>query len=152
MDSHVFQQLQARSAAIHVRWETLLRVEPVNGPLANPDALVQLIPQSLAQIFEQLRDHHAPDLSLLATSAERLPSCDCGQNPYRAYFVAAEQAFVEAVILIHAELPANQRRESDVAQTIRAVRTIGGAEIDTFCGICAHRCVHPRCRHGADGR
>ncbi len=149
MHPKVLQQLQARSAAIHVRWETLLKMEPVTGPLANPDALVRLIPESLAEVFEQLQERSSERTSLTAVQAVRLPDCSCGHNPYLAYFVAAERAFVETLVLVHAELPAEQRSESDIAETIRAVRKLGGDEIDTFCGICSHRCRDPKCRHTA---
>ncbi len=147
MDSLVLHQLQSRSAAIHVRWERLLRIEPVSGPLANPDALARLIPQTLAVVLEQLKEHVDSGLSLEGTKTARLPACDCGHNPYLAYFIAAEQAFVETLVLIQSELPAGQRHESDIAQLIHAVRTFGRDEIDTFCAICAHRCRDPKCRH-----
>jgi hypothetical protein len=145
MDIRVLQQLQLDSAAIHVRWEALLRIEPVSGPLANPDALARLIPESLAEIFTLLGASSAEGLSLGGMKVDRLPPCDCGHNPYLAYFVAAEQAFVEALILVQVKLPPDLHRESDIAQVIRAVRELARSEIDTFCGICTHRCVDPKC-------
>jgi hypothetical protein len=147
MDPSVFHALQTRSASIHVRWETLLRIEPVTGPLANPDALARLIPESLAEIFALMKEFHGEPLSLSTKQLARLPNCTCGHNPYLAYFVAAERAFVETLVLIQTEMPPSATRESDVAEVIRAVRSLGGSEIDTFCGICAHRCRDPRCRH-----
>ena len=147
----VLQQLQSRSAGLHVRWEMLLRIEPVRTPLANPDALVRLIPDSIAEILTLLQSNSGENVSLIETQTDRLPACHCGRNPYLAYFIAAEQAFVETIVLIQSELPAEHRRERDVAVAIRTIRELGRSEIDTFCSICAFRGSDPRCRHAAAG-
>src|SRR5829696_4499179 len=91
-------KLQTRAASIRERWESLLRVEPVNGPLANPDALVHLIPDSLRQIFAALVKSNKAPVSLHAAKIP-LPACDCGHNPYLAYFVAGQQALAESLVL-----------------------------------------------------
>ena len=78
MEPLLVKSLRSRCAAIQMRWETLLRIERVNGPLANPDALVHLIPDSVAHVFELLRARVRTPLSLVATAAERLPACNCG--------------------------------------------------------------------------
>jgi len=39
MGPKFLQLLLARSAMIRTKWEALLRVERVSGPLANPDVL-----------------------------------------------------------------------------------------------------------------
>lgn len=149
MSPTLLQQLRAQSATIHVRWETLLRMEPVSGPLANPDALVRLIPESLARVFEQLDDQTTGELSLAELAGERLPGCDCGFNPFLAYYVAGERAFSEAVVLLQ-PVGTGRRNESDLAEVLRAVRRLAIDEIDTFCGLCAHRGGVLHCRYPAD--
>lgn len=140
------RDLQARSGDIRRRWETLLHVEPVSGPLANPDAMQHLIPQTLEQVFTMLAKPARTPVSIMAAKAQ-VPKCGCGHNPYLTYFIAAEQALVEAVILLESELPVADRRQSDVAEMMYAVRRLARLEIDTFCGVCSHRCVDSKCRH-----
>lgn len=151
MAPDVLQRLRDRSATIHVRWETLLRLEPVLTPLANPDALVRLIGDSLARIFTAVAQDRRPPISLREARSIGVPSCDCGNNPYGAYFIAGEQAFVEAIVLLQAELAPQERTEGDVAAIIRAVRELARGEIDTFCGLCVHRTKADRCRHTVVG-
>ena len=146
MQPKLLSKLRARSAAIRSQWEALLRVEPVTGPLANPDVLAYLIPNSLEQIFAELAKPSREPLSLLATK-DYLPACDCRNNPYFAYFIAGKQALVEAVVLAQAGLPVDEHHPSDVAATMRVVRRLARSEIDAFCGACDHRGVAPRCRH-----
>ena len=138
--------LQTRATSIRSRWEVLLRVEPVSGPLANPDALAHLIPLTLDQVFTLLAKPARAPVSVSAAKA-CVPRCECGHNPYLAYFLAAEQVMVEAIVLLEAELPASERRQSDVAEVMLSVRRIARLDIDTFCGACTHRCLDAKCRH-----
>jgi hypothetical protein len=143
----LLEQLREQSPAIHVRWETLLRVEPVVSPLASPDALTLLIPDTIAKVLTALAAAPRRSLSLRDEAADRIVACDCGHNPYRAFFVAGEQACVETLVLLQAKQPAAKRRESDMAELIRAVRRIAAGEIDTFCSICTDYRVAASCRH-----
>lgn len=152
MHPQLVHHLRDNLPELRRRWEALLRIERVNGPLANPDAMVHLIPDTLAQIFASLLKGLRRPISFMDAMADRLPGCECGNNPYLAYFVAGEQALVETVVLMQAKLPKDQQRESDVAEVIHVVRTLGRTEIDTFCGICAHRCKAAKCRHSAAAR
>ena len=137
---------QSRASSIRARWDALLHVEPVSGPLANPDTLAYLIPDSLEQVFNALAlPVRAP--ATLVAAKRPLPACDCGNNPYRAFFIAGEQALTEAFVLLQVELPAHERRESDLAAVIFIARCMAQKEIDTFCGVCAHRGTAPLCRH-----
>lgn len=141
MTPDLLENLRANTAKIRDRWEALLRVERVNGPLANPDALVHLIPQTLGSVLSSLIRKPRAKASFEAAMSERLPICDCGCNPYLAYFTAGEQALVETVVLLQAEQPTNGHSETDVAQVICAIRSLARSEIDTFCGVCTHHGV-----------
>lgn len=146
------KELKARSAIIRGRWEALLRVEGVPSPLANPDMLVHLIPESLAEVFRLVAYNPTSARTVEEAKADRLPPCDCGNNPYLAYFLAGEQALSESVILLQSEQPRLGAKETDLAEVIGAVRDLARAEIDTFCGICTHHGTAPRCRHAAAAR
>jgi hypothetical protein len=147
MTPDLLQCLRANSAAIHVKWETLLRMEPVSGPLANPDALHRIIPETVAKILLSLAQTGGDRVSLLEEKSDRLPACDCGNNPYLTYYVAGERAFVEMAVLQQAKLPRGTRSESDIAELIRTVRALARTEIDLFCGICTHHGKAKHCRH-----
>lgn len=146
MSSEILPHLRARRAVIHQQWETLLRVEPVSSPLANPEALKYLIPEALAEIFDTLdRPSRAP-VSLQSAKA-CVPECPCGNNPYRAFYLAGERCLVEAVVLIQAELGLVERRQTDLAKVVYAIRRLARRDIDTFCGACSQRGVATHCRH-----
>lgn len=148
MTPHLLRKLSARNAAICERWEALLRIEPVRTPLANPDALVHLIRTTVSEILRAAAKLPAsPVRSLKSVQSVRLPTCECGNNPYLAYFIAGEQAMVETLVLLQAELPPSDRLEADVADVIHVVRETARGEIEAFCGLCTHRCAAPQCRH-----
>lgn len=147
MEPETLNGLQARTLGICQRWEALLRIERVNTPLASPDALAYLIPESVAEILDTARRIKQPPP---LDTARRIPKpdCGCGRNPYLAYFVAGEQAMVEALVLVQAEnrdAPASSR-EPDLARVYTAVRTIAAREMDAFCGVCTCRCEVDLCR------
>jgi hypothetical protein len=117
----------------------------MSGPLANPDTLVYLIPDSLDDILAILaKESPAPQSSPRAKT--HLPACNCGNNPYLAYFLAGEQALVEAVVLLQAALRPEQRHKSDVSEIILTMRQLARSEIDTFCGVCSDRGAARNCR------
>lgn len=147
MKTKLAQELHARIGKLRSRWETLLRIEPVNSPLAHPDAMVHLIPESLGEVLHDAARQAAP--VSLAEARAPLPACQCGHNPYLSFFTAGEQALVEAAVLVQAEMPENERRQSDVAAVIQAVRQKARCEIDTFCTVCTHREKAAKCRHAA---
>lgn len=146
MDFELLEKLRGRSAAIHVAWETLLRVEPVSSPLANPDTLTRLIPDTIAHVLTALcrTPKSAGD-----GKVPHAPICQCGCNPYLSYFIAGEQAFVEAAVLAQAELAPPKRSASDINHVIRVIRQLAENEIDDFCGVCTHRGTAHACRHPA---
>lgn len=134
--------LEARRGDVRVRWEDLLRTERVNTPLANPDALVHLIDSTLAEIFAALlhpsarrKVVHAADFSAVRAK------CVCGRNPYLTYFVAGEQALLEALVLAQAEGPPldPEARDSAVQELYGVMRACARREIEAFCSLCQYR-------------
>ncbi|HVU32781.1 MAG TPA: hypothetical protein VHE61_05065 [Opitutaceae bacterium] len=145
MQDDLVRALRARRAEIHARWEALLRIEKVNTPLANPDALVFMIDWTLDECFAGLRplslrrrNGHAP-----AALAPR-PECPCGRNPLLAYFAAGEQAIEEALILEQASASAIDpvQRDDAFAELKLTVREIARREIEAFCAVCQFRDGH----------
>lgn len=147
MTPTVLRALREQQFSLCQRWEALLRIEPVNTPLALPDALSHLIPASVDQILHELARPGAAKLTLPAARKIHVPECGCNRNPYLAHFKAGEQAFLETLVLLQAEWPATERRPEDLADVVRAIRTLAGAEIDTFCGVCTHHGESAACRH-----
>jgi hypothetical protein len=145
MSPRLMQAVRRRSAAIRQRWEVLLRLERISSPLANPDTLVHLMPASIDQILTLAGDPPFCDATMTSAVAHKLPTCDCGYNPYLAFYIAGEQALVEAVVWTQSE-SADRARESDVAAVIAASRSFARDEIDTFCGMCMHRGRVAHCR------
>ncbi len=139
------QAVRRRRAAICKRWDVLLRLERVSSPLANPDTLVHLIPASLDQILALSELPPYCDATMTQAVGFKLPSCDCGNNPYLAFYIAGEQAIVEAVVWTQSE-SADRARDSDVASVISASRRYASEEIEAFCGMCMHRNRHAHCR------
>lgn len=140
--------LRARRATIRSRWEALLRIERVTTPLANPDTLVYLFNQTLEEVF-----------ALLAAPGERGPLValheGCACNPFRAYYVAGEQALLEALVLAQAARPgAAAERAEAVADLKFAVNTIARRDIESMNGLCLHcgaggeGCRQPDCARG----
>lgn len=142
MQDELVRALRARRAEIHARWEALLRIEKVNTPLANPDALVFMIDWTLDECFATLRPLHARRRNGRASEpATPKPDCPCGRNPLLAYFAAGEQAIEEALILEQASASALDPVQRDEAFTELklTVRDIARREIEAFCSVCQFR-------------
>jgi hypothetical protein len=146
MSPLVLRVLREQRFSLCRRWEALLRVEPVNTPLAIPDALTHLIPDSVESILHELTKPGSGRLTLNDARGIKLPVCGCNRNPYLAHFRAGEQAFLETVVLIQVDIPHAERRQEDLADVVRAVRALAGSEIDTFCSLCTQNGESPGCR------
>jgi hypothetical protein len=142
MQEELVRALRTRRTETRARWEALLRIERVNTPLANPDALVFMIDWTLDELFSALlrpqawrRGQHP---EMIASRAE----CPCGRNPLLAYFAAGEQALEEALILEQASLPALNPADRDAAFNAlkSSIREIARREIEAFCAVCQYRC------------
>jgi hypothetical protein len=139
MQDEFVRALIARRREIHARWEVLLRIERVNTPLANPDALVFMIDWTLDEVFNALR--HAPAKRRGSGAADHRPECPCGRNPLLVYFAAGCQALEEALVLVQAETAGLDPDDRDNAfSTLKLVmREISCREIESFCSICQYR-------------
>lgn len=146
MQDELVRALRARRAEIHARWEALLRIEKVNTPLANPDALVFMIDWTLDECFATLRPPGHRRNGRGAETAATKPDCPCGRNPLLAYFAAGEQAVEEALILEQASASNIDPVQRDAAfiELKLTVRDIAKREIEAFCAVCQFRnAVHP---------
>lgn len=142
MQDELVRALRARRAEIHARWEALLRIEKVNTPLANPDALVFMIDWTLDECFATLRPPLARRRPGHPVNGALLkPDCPCGRNPLLAYFAAGEQAIEEALILEQARSTAIDpvQRDEAFTEVKLTVREIARREIEAFCSVCQFR-------------
>jgi hypothetical protein len=142
MQESLLNSLCAQRSAIHARWDVLLRTERVTSPLAYPDALVHLIEWALDQIFAGLRDPATRRKADHAGGrAAARPECPCGRNPLLAFFLAGEQALLEALVLEQAaHLPIDpNERDTALNQLYYVIRAIARREVDAFCSVCQHR-------------
>ena len=142
MQDEFVRALIARRRDIHARWEVLLRIERVNTPLANPDALVFMIDWTLDEVFNALRNQSSRRRN--GREAAARAECPCGRNPLLVYFAAGEQALEEALVLAQAETPAlnPDDRDSAFAALKGMICEISRREIEAFCAICQYR-AHP---------
>src|ERR1043165_8780861 len=99
MQEELVHALRARRTETRARWEALLRIERVNTPLANPDALVFMIDWTLDEVFGSLLQPPPRRRGGHVDCAAIRAACPCGRNPLLAYFAAGEQALEEALIL-----------------------------------------------------
>ena len=141
MQTELLGALRARQMEIRDRWAELLRVEPVNTPLAYPEALAHLIEWTMAEIFRDLtsgRRSHSPDHH---AGAPNRGLCACGRNPLLAYFDAADQAWREALILAQSTSPLLDpiERDASLEELNLVLHDVARHEIEAFCGVCQHR-------------
>lgn len=141
MQEDLIRALRDRRGDIRARWETLLRIERVNTPLANPDALVFMIDWTCDELFGALAHAHGRRRLARPGEAVARAECPCGRNPLLTYFAAGEQALEEALILEQASRPAIEPAERDAAfaELQLAVREIARREIESFCAVCQYR-------------
>jgi hypothetical protein len=142
MQEELVRALRAQRAETRARWETLLRIERVNTPLANPDALVFMIDWTLDEAFNELQHPHIRRRGPRAVDGTTArASCPCGRNPLLAYFAAGEQALEETLILEQARVtPVDPvQRDTAFCELKTTVRDIARREIEAFCAVCQYR-------------
>ena len=120
-----------------MHWESLLRLERVSSPLAQPDLLVRLLDQTLDDIFATLpewsvRRHPTPIPA---------PVCPCGRNPLLAYYAAGQQALRETLVIIQTGIPllTSTNRDDALACVDQVFGHIARREIEAFCALCQFR-------------
>ena len=99
MQAALQHRLQRQRAEIRRRWEILLRIERAPTPLALPDTLIHLFDHTFDEVLHGLT---VPQRGIEEVRPE--PACAC--NPMRMYFIAFEQALMEALVLSQAADPA----------------------------------------------
>ena len=131
MYEKIIKALQVRRAQIRARWEALLRIEKVTTPLANPDTLVFALDQSLDETFATLGQ---PLPLKPAVGSARSD----GPSPWRAYFRAGEQALLESLVLLQAEMdsldPAT--RDTSFGSLKQVINNLTQREIQAWGAIC----------------
>ncbi len=146
MQENLLRAMRARRPSIRERWVDLLHAERVTTPLANPKVLEHLINETLDEVFAALGGSHEghPIAATPAIAAARA-HCACGRNPLLAYFLAGEQALLEA--LVHAQVETPELSPGDRSMAVTGlyviVRSIARGEIESFCALCQHRPGHP---------
>jgi hypothetical protein len=142
MQETLVNALRARRPKVREHWEALLRTEPISTPLGHPDALVHLIDWTLDEIFTTLSNPLTRHRTARMRSAsESRPECPCRRNPLLAYFVAAEQAMHEALVLAQAASAPLDPLERDASfhELNLILHSISRRELEAFCGVCQHR-------------
>jgi hypothetical protein len=142
MQEELVRALRDRRAETRARWEALLRIEKVNTPLANPDALVFMIDWTLDEVFGALlRPLSSRRRTAKFENHRPRPECPCGRNPLLAYFAAGEQALEEALILEQASALALDpvQRDAAFAELKTIILEIARREIEAFCAVCQYR-------------
>lgn len=133
--------LRTRRPEIRARWEALLRIERINTPLANPDTLVHLFDWTLDEVYGAISMDGPVSLGPPVNGSLSTPRCACGRNPYVAYFKAAKQALMEALVLSQSGMSLLNPIERDSAadEMRAAIDALANREIASFCALCTHR-------------
>jgi hypothetical protein len=141
MQDDFIRALRGRRTEIRARWEALLRIERVNTPLANPDALVFMIDWTCDEIFAALDNSQARKRLGRGIDARSRAECPCGRNPLLIYFGAGEQALEEALVLEQASRPGLDpaERDAEFDELQITLREISRREIESFCAVCQYR-------------
>lgn len=124
-------------------WEKLLRSEPTLSPLGNPDTLVYLMDETIAELLKLLRGGpRSPGAaSGRALRAPLQRHCFCGLNPLLNYYATGELA-------LHI-VAAGALRGEELEEALACYHLYAQREIDTLCSVCQHRA--PESCHVAAG-
>lgn len=142
MQSELLGALRARQPEIRARWAALLHIEPVNTPLAHPEALTHLIDWTLEEIFRGLATGGPRRRTAHGHASTPYRSlCACGKNPLLTYFDAAGQALREALVLAQTALSTLDpvERDASLEELNLVLSQVARHEIEAFCGVCQHR-------------
>lgn len=122
---------------IKANWVQLLRMEPPNTALANPDTLAFLIDETLEAVFALLLSNPEP------TGAP--PVCACGRSPYLRFYATGRQCLLEALIAIqHLQTETTPgERTAALRDLDAAVGAVIGDYSDSFGTLCRYRHAMP---------
>ncbi len=114
------------------RWETLLRLEPTLTPLANPDTLVFMMDETLAQLSSAIKARSFKrwlknNPALVAPMQSR---CHCSINPLLTYYTTGELALRAA---------GGADLGPDLEEVLLYFHSLGQREIEALCGVCTHQ-------------
>ena len=138
--------LQRHRDDLRQRWETLLRAERITSGMALPDSLIYLMDWTLDQLMDEVRQsHYRRREARRATSGAR-SFCVCGQNPLLAYFATAEQAIVEVLFLVDADLSrlTPLERNASLDELKSALNEVARRDIESFCSVCQSKKQHEK--------
>lgn len=147
--------LDAHRAEIKRKWEVLLRAAPATTPLGNPDTLVYLMDESLAQLFSLFRSKSAHQWLAQHPPAARLigSDCHCRLNPLVNYFIAGQAALA----FVAQEVPCSQHHLDEAAATmcvdelLLTFRFLAHREIHSFCEVCQYSPVNAHAAGNGSG-
>ena len=130
MEESAISVLQQLRPLIKQRWETLLRAEPVVSPLANPDALVFRMDETLDQLVSALHTRsfrvwlkHHPVLFMPLRD-------NCHINPLLAYYTSGDAALRDI---------AGAALGNALPETLLLYHGLAQCEIEALCGACCQR-------------
>jgi hypothetical protein len=137
MHSRLAVLLHAQRTILKAEWRRRLRIEPVSTPLANPDTLVYLMDETLAQLEALVRGRPAPRwLRLRRTHLEPLRSlCPCGLNPLLAYFSTGVEA-LDTILSTDGYLTGEE-----IFTLCQAWHFLAQSEIEALCEGCCRVCA-----------
>lgn len=141
MQEELVQALLHRRTQICARWSALLRIERANTTLAHPDMLIHLLDWTFDSIIQALKLTSNRKLPVAALARGARPDCPCGRNPYLYFFIAGEQAWLEALVFTQVAIPKLEAmaRDQALAELLNLVRTLARNEVEAFCSVCQYQ-------------
>ena len=141
MQGELVQALLSRRTQICARWTALLHIDRANTALAHPDTLIHLLDWTFDSIIQALELTLNRKTLAAAQASGARPDCPCGRNPYLYFFIAGEQAWLEALVFTQVAMPKLEAvaRDQAVAELLNIVRTLARTEVEAFCSVCQYR-------------
>ena len=141
MQGELVQALLSRRTQICARWTALLHIERANTALAHPDMLIHLLDWTFDLIIQALDPTSNRKTPSAAQASGARADCPCGRNPYLYFFIAGEQAWLEALVFTQVAIPKLEAvlRDQAVAELLNVIRTLARTEVEAFCSVCQYR-------------
>jgi hypothetical protein len=141
MQRELVQALLSRRSQICARWTALLNIERANTALAHPDTLIHLLDWTVDSIIRALELTAKRKTPAVLRASDTRSNCPCGRNPYLYFFIAGEQAWLEALVFTQVAMPKLEAvvRDQAVAELLIVIRTVARTEVEALCSICQYR-------------